>query len=70
MIGTSNQWYTPAVLHERVRAFFVPAALDLDPCTTAEANTRVTKFAQSVLRGGRRAGEECVGPENAAHCPN
>ncbi|PNG99542.1 hypothetical protein TSOC_014677, partial [Tetrabaena socialis] len=37
----SNEWYTPQRIIDLVVELFAPGMIDLDPCSTAEANTRV-----------------------------
>ncbi|PNH00648.1 hypothetical protein TSOC_013521 [Tetrabaena socialis] len=44
-LSTSNEWYTPEHIMERVRALFAPGAIDLDPCSSAAANARVGALA-------------------------
>ena len=36
-----SEWYTPVVTLGLVREVFAPGGIDIDPCSTAEANTRV-----------------------------
>jgi hypothetical protein len=37
----SNEWYSPDDVLDRVKRLFEPRGIDLDPCSTADANTRV-----------------------------
>ncbi|GIL80251.1 hypothetical protein Vretifemale_9419 [Volvox reticuliferus] len=39
--SASNEWGTPEAVLVRVRAMFAPGGIDLDPCSSPEANTRV-----------------------------
>lgn len=40
-LSGSCEWYTPSHVLELVRELFAPGVIDLDPCSSAEANTRV-----------------------------
>ncbi|PNH02941.1 hypothetical protein TSOC_011058 [Tetrabaena socialis] len=37
----SNEWYTPDAFLALVRRMFAPGGIDLDPCSSVAANTRV-----------------------------
>ena len=37
----SNEWYTPGEVLDAVRELFMPGAIDLDPCSTVDANERI-----------------------------
>ena len=39
--SNSAEWYTPTHILDLVREVFSPGVIDLDPCTTAAANSRV-----------------------------
>ena len=39
--SNTAEWYTPTHILDLVREVFSPGGIDLDPCTTADANSRV-----------------------------